>query len=127
MVACGLLAAPLQAEHIAYDVTVTITETVVEDDKLKFDVSIPGFVYDSSQQTGLKWTIRPNGGEWDHWFDMGMSTSGSGSVEIWDLTEEYGDGPWTLAAKAWNMRKIDGEWHLTWSDQVEETVDPDAE
>lgn len=110
-IACGLLAAPLQADHVPYGALVEITGTAGSDGQVTLDASIPGFVADPSQQTDFQFRMR--GSEtttWDdEWFNMV-----DGNVTVTDFIG-YGTSPYSFQARAWNMRKIEGEWHLTYS------------
>ena len=113
VIAFGLLAAPLQADHALSDVSVTLTATVGNDDMITLDVSAnpPVNNNDPSQQTGLQFRYRQGDGVWAG-DDDGWETVGLGSL-MW---EPLGDGPFYFQARVWNYRKVDGEWHASVSE-----------
>ena len=122
VIACGLLAAPLQADHVAYDVTVTLT-TTISDGQVTLTASIDGFVTDPNQQTGFQFAMKGEGQEWsDGWWNMG-DVGGSANVTIQDFIG-YGDGPYYFKVRAWNAARVDGSVHFTYSPTTETSVDP---
>ena len=123
VIACGLFAAPLQADHITYDATVTLTATLGDSRQVTLNASVDGFIYNPSEQTGFEYRMRQGEGSYSDsgWMTMNagvMTTPRDGNVSV-DLS---GDGPFHFQARAWNMRQIDGEWHLAVSDPSAEVT-----
>lgn len=123
VVACGLLAAPLQAtdSHPWPDATVTLTATVGDGGQVTLNASVSPAPVGPNQQTDFQYVIKSSGNEFDYteWWNMG-----DGSVTYTDFGG-YGEGPYSFRARAWNMSKVDGEWRLRISDMSDVvTVDP---
>ena len=115
VIAFGLLAAPLQADHVTYDATVTIELTDGQDGNVvELTVQSSPANTDPRQQTGLQYRTKVEGTEWSEssWGAIGDEVGDTATMSFWDFTV---DGLWSFQARAWNMRQIDGEWHLTFS------------
>ena len=122
VVACGLLAAPLQAEHVAYDVALTLTTTVSAEKHVTLTATIDGFVADPQQQTGFQYTMKGEDQEYsDDWYNMG-DVGGSANVTVQDFIG-YGDGPYHFKVRAWNARVDAGSLHFSYSPTTEASVD----
>ena len=125
VVACGPLAAPLQAEHEPFDVTVTVTASVDNDGPVdvrgmvKLEMSMTGepdgLFDDPSQQAGFAWRWRGKSGNWIQW-ESTPSSSDSDTLWISDFSNAV--GPYYFQVRAWNARKVDGGVHVFLSDMT---------
>ena len=128
VIACGLLAAPLQADHEAYEVTVTLTGTVNVDEsekveQVKLEASVSSLVDNPKlEQTGFQFREWEGGGNApDSWWDMGTGVNVS-SVEQYVHLD--GDGPFHFQARVWHVSAVDGDLHFSVSEPSETvTVD----
>ena len=123
VIAFGLLAAPAYADHVKYNATVTLAVTVGTDGSATLNMSYSPLNTDPRQQTGFQFRERQQSdGDWNG-ADDGWETLGSKSTHT--IQDFLGTPPFYVQVRAWNMRKIDGEWHGTVSDpSAEVEVNP---
>ena len=122
VVACSLLAAPLQAEHETFDVTVTLTATPGDGEvTLQASHGVDSHVGAQSLEiVGYQFRGQSNG-EWDDdWWHM--YADGSGYVR--ELTNGTA---YTFQARAYRATSGDDGYHYAYSDPSESvTVTPTA-
>ena len=117
----GLLAAPLQAEHEAFNVTMTLTATVaahVDGEQVTMKASMANApAVDPRRQFGIQYR------EWDgnagpddvSWQNVSALNEASVTWELY-LEDMMGPGPFYYQVRGWNMQKVDGEWQASFSE-----------
>ena len=124
MIACGLLAAPLQADHETFNVAVTL-QGAPGDGQVTLRASHTGsgnVVGIAAYDELIVYRFREKvDGVWDDsWWNMGSE----GTTTVTDLTNGTA---YTYQAQALMARRVDGEWHYAYSDPSGEvTVTPTA-
>ena len=111
VVACGLLAAPLQADHESFSATVTLTATP-GDGEVTLNV---GGITTSASFAWVGYQYR--GGPWDtQWTLIGGEADDSGAVTASVIVQDLTNGvEVSFEARAFRANMEDGEWHFQYS------------
>lgn len=125
VIAFGLLTAPLQAQtedctHSTGecictddDYTVTLSATLGSDNVITLVGSVsPAFFEAADQQSGFQYRYKePEDFGWSDWETLDRDPL------RW--TPFHGNGPYSLRARAWTYKKVDGEWCLLLTDPTD--------